>query len=147
MISDASPATRSISIPRNSSWSGFGSRNGSSLIEPVGSPTVPEKPNHLEPTYQQARIKRLQTAGRTVIAHREEWKARAQGAENKAMELPVQLSRRSPSNNDRFDTLRRLVAKELHPDFCSGGAVEKTLRAEFFKELWPEIERLAEQGK
>ena len=59
----------------------------------------------------------------------------------------MQLSRRSPSNNDRFDTLRRLVAKELHPDFCSGGAVEKTLRAEFFKELWPEIERLAEQGK
>ena len=69
-----------------------------------------------------------------------------QAAENKAMELTVQLSHRSPSSDDRFDTLRRLVAKELHPDFfCTGGAVEKTLRAEFFKKLWPEIEQLAQR--
>jgi len=38
-----------------------------------------------------------------------------------------------------------LVAKELHPDFCTGGQLEKLMRQECFKKLWPEIERLAER--
>ena len=46
------------------------------------------------------------------------------------MELTVQLSGRASTRDDRFDALRRLVAKELHPDFCAGEAVEKTLRAD-----------------
>jgi len=38
-----------------------------------------------------------------------------------------------------------LVAKELHPDFCTGGDLEKLMRQECFKKLWPEIDRLAER--
>jgi hypothetical protein len=45
--------------------------------------------------------------------------------------------------DERFNILRRLVARELHPDHCIGGEIEKVVRAEFFKRLWPEIEQIA----
>jgi hypothetical protein len=92
-----------------------------------------------------ASVSRLQNAGKTVIAQREEWKTRALIAEQKVTDLTAQLANRQATRDDRFDALRRLVARELHPDHCKGGDIEKTVRAEFFKRLWPEIERLAEE--
>ena len=91
-----------------------------------------------------ASVSRLQNAGKTVIAQREEWKARALVAEQKVTDLTSQLANHQATRNDRFDALRRRVARELHPDFCDDGGIEKLIRAEFFKKLWPEIERLAE---
>jgi hypothetical protein len=89
----------------------------------------------------QATVKRLQTAGKTVISQREEWKTRALAAEDR-----LETERRRPMSPDkRFDALRRLIAKELHPDFCTGGDLEKLVRSECFKRLWPEIERLVER--
>jgi len=93
------------------------------------------------------RIKRLRSAGKIVIAQREEWKARAMGAERNVVDLTAQSASRPETRDGRFDALRRLIAKELHPDFCDGGGLEKTLRAEFFKKLWPEIERLVLSAK
>jgi hypothetical protein len=90
-----------------------------------------------------ATIKRLRDAGKTVIEQREHWKSRALAAEEQ-METE---RRRHTSGQDRFDALWRLIAKELHPDFCTGGQLEKLMRQECFKKLWPEIERLAEQGQ
>jgi hypothetical protein len=89
-----------------------------------------------------ARVSRLQNAGKTLIAQRGEWKARALVAEQKVTDITVQQANRQPTRDDRFDALRRLVARELHPDHCVGGDIEKAVRAEFFKRLWPEIERL-----
>jgi hypothetical protein len=89
-----------------------------------------------------SQVKRLQDAGKTVIGQREQWKARALAAEE---QLGSERSRRC-KGDDRFDALRRLVAKELHPDYCNGGALEKLKRQECFKKLWPEIVRLAEHG-
>ena len=94
-----------------------------------------------------ASVSRLQNAGKTVIAQREEWKARALVAEQKVTDLTAQLASRRDTRDDRFDALRRLVARELHPDHCAGGGLEKTIRAEFFKKLWPEIERLVERAE
>jgi hypothetical protein len=88
-----------------------------------------------------ATIKRLQDAGKTVISQREQWKARALAAEE---QMETERNRRSKSA-DRFDALRRLIAKELHPDFCNGGQLEKLMRQECFKKLWPEIEEIAER--
>jgi hypothetical protein len=88
-----------------------------------------------------ATIKRLQDAGKTVIDQREQWKARALAAEE---QMATERDRQA-SGQDRFDALRRLVVKELHPDACNGGQLEKLMRQECFKKLWPEIERLAEQ--
>ena len=63
------------------------------------------------------------------------------------MDLTAQLANRRATRDDRFDALRRLVARELHPDFCTSGGIEKMIRAEFFKRLWPEIERLVERAE
>jgi hypothetical protein len=94
-----------------------------------------------------ANLSRLQKAGNTVIAQREEWKARALVAEQKVADLTAQLANRRATRDDRFRALRRLVARELHPDFCDNGGIEKLIRAEFFKRLWPEIDRLSEHGE
>ena len=94
-----------------------------------------------------ANVSRLKNAGKTVIIQREEWKARALTAEQKATDLDAQLASRRETRDDRFDALRRLVARELHPDFCDNGGIEKLIRAEFFKQLWPEIERLVERAE
>ena len=77
-----------------------------------------------------ATVKRLQGAGRMVISQREQWKARALVAEEL---LDSERSRRS-KGDDRFDALHRFVAKELHPDFCNGGAVEKLIRCGMLQE-------------
>jgi hypothetical protein len=116
-------------------------------MAPGKTPTSPCLPTSWRTRYERcgAKIKRLQDAGKTVVAQREEWRTRALAGEDKAAELATQLSHQP--RDDRFDRLRRIVARELHPDFCTGGSVEKALRAEFFKALWPEIERLSEQGK
>jgi hypothetical protein len=71
-----------------------------------------------------ASVSRLQNAGKTVIAQREEWKARALVAERKVTDLTAQLANRRPTRDDQFDALRRLVARELHPDHCTGGDIE-----------------------
>jgi hypothetical protein len=90
-----------------------------------------------------ARVKRLQFAGKTLIDQREEWKARALAAEATVAQLPD----RAEFDGGMFNALRRLVAKELHPDLCTGGDLEKTLRAAFFKKLWPEIQRITERPR
>jgi hypothetical protein len=87
-----------------------------------------------------AQIKRLQAAGKTVIAQREEWKARALAGE----EFLESERDRHATSQGRFDALRRLIAKELHPDACDGGQLEKLIREEFFKRVWSRIEEIAE---
>ena len=90
-----------------------------------------------------ATIKRLQDAGKAVIEQRQQWKERALAAEE---QMATERDRQA-SGQDRFDALRRIVVKELHPDACNGDQLEKIMRQECFKKLWPEIERLADQGK
>jgi hypothetical protein len=87
------------------------------------------------------KVKRLQDAGKTVIDQREQWKARALVAE----EQMATERHRQASGQDRFEALRRIVVKELHPDACNAGQLEKLIRAECFKKVWPEIERLVER--
>jgi hypothetical protein len=68
-------------------------------------------------------IGRLKSAGKTV----EEWKSRALDAEDQAVNFREEYGcllddwAAQSSLDDRFDKLRRLIAKELHPDFCDGG--------------------------
>ena len=114
--------------------------------QPVSADELGKRVSELEGEVRalRASVSRLQNAGKTVIAQREEWKARALVAEQKATDLTAQLANRRATRDDRFDALRRLVARELHPDFCDNGGIEKLIRAEFFKRLWPEIERLSE---
>ena len=114
--------------------------------QPVSADELGKRVGELEGEVRalRASVARLQNAGKTVIGQREEWKGRALVAEQKMTDLTAQLANSRPTRDDRFDALRRLVARELHPDFCKSGGVEKIIRAEFFKKLWPEIERLSE---
>jgi hypothetical protein len=115
---------------------------------------IPDKPASLEDLTQRidelerencllrVTIKRLQDAGKTVIGQREQWKSRAPAAEGL---LEAEGDRRAKDYN-RFDALHRLIAKKLHPDFCDGGEIEKLIRAECFKRLWPQIRKITEHG-
>lgn len=76
-----------------------------------------------------ATIAQLREEGETTIAEREEWKARALAAES--------------GIDGKFLSLRRLLAHELHPDHSQDES-ERIMRAEIFKRLWPEIERIAD---
>ena len=61
-------------------------------------------------------------------------------------ELQRQIERgileKSKVNDQKFQAARWLIAKELHPDNCKGGEAEKLARAEIFKEIWPELEKI-----
>lgn len=117
--------------------------NEATVEQPISAANLNKRIQELERECRelQARVKRLQNAGKTVITQREEWQTRALAAEDR-----LKTERRRPMNPDkRFDALRRLIAKELHPDFSTDGDLDKLLRAEYFKKLWPEIERLVER--
>ncbi len=39
----------------------------------------------------------------------------------------------------QYDAVRRLIARELHPDACDSDDPTKPLRAELFKRIWPQL--------
>ena len=50
---------------------------------------------------------------------------------------------RGPGDVSQFHRLRALIIKELHPDHAPPGSVDRALRAEVFKAMWPRIEAIA----
>jgi hypothetical protein len=46
----------------------------------------------------------------------------------------------------RFDRLKRLIAREFHPDQGAATGIEKQIRAEIFKTVWPRIEDIERSG-
>ncbi len=47
----------------------------------------------------------------------------------------------------RFGRLKSLVIRELHPDGRpDAGIIERTVRIELFKNLWPEIEKIEQSA-
>jgi hypothetical protein len=108
-------------------------------------PSLEDLSKHIEELEREGRalrtrVKRLLVAGKAVIDQREQWMARALAAEYR-----LQSERHRSMSDQRSDTLRRLIAKELHPDFCMGGDLEKLVRAECFKKLWPQIQKIIER--
>jgi hypothetical protein len=48
-----------------------------------------------------------------------------------------------PGGHDpSFRKLRALIVKELHPDHAPADSIERTIRAEVFKALWPKVEAI-----
>ena len=84
-----------------------------------------------------------------IRQQRESWKVRALMREAQLLET---TTRRSDKGNGqhvtdlRYASLKRYLAKQLHPDFAPGQAIEKIVRSEIFKEIWNEIERLDQGG-
>ena len=78
---------------------------------------------------------RLRRRGKEAVFQRDKAEARAIAAEAKIADV-------SPGRDRRFDELRRVLARELHPDHAEADGIEKLVRAEIFKTLWPQIERI-----
>lgn len=56
---------------------------------------------------------------------------------------PASSVRRTAGSDKRFETLRRLIARELHPDAPGVAEADGQVRAELFKRIWPEVESIA----
>ncbi len=59
--------------------------------------------------------------------------------------LMAEQARAKPATDTggRFGRLKSLIIRELHPDGKpDAGGIERTVRTELFKHLWPEIERI-----
>src|SRR5258708_38424374 len=93
-------------------------------------------------------IERLRVRSTTFDQQRESWKVRALMAEAQLLEAAAKTNNNGGArkvSDLRYASLKRYLAKRLHPDYAPGQGIEKIVRNEIFKEIWNEIERL-DQG-
>lgn len=110
-----------------------------------GGKVEPEKDLSIEILQQE--ISRLKKSGRIIIQQREEWRERALAAE-KIVETSARNSASENSlDQNPYSTLKKFLARNFHPDNASGSNLEKIVRAEIFKEVWAEIDRIDRQNK
>ena len=43
----------------------------------------------------------------------------------------------------RFEALRRLIARELHPDISGSTDIHDSAKSELFKRIWPQVENIS----
>jgi hypothetical protein len=112
-----------------------------SPLDPPPDPPFPSGPLEGSHTVAELRqtITRLRAAGKTIIEQREQWKRRAAEAEEKLNDVG---GIRLDGPNKNYDTLKRFLAKQFHPDQAPGSGIEKMIRGEMFKEIWNEIQRI-----
>ena len=82
-----------------------------------------------------------------LLFERDRWKRQAQMAQSRIDELEAALTRASIRKEDkRFSELRRFLAREFHPDNAVADGIEKIVRTEIFKKMWPKIEEIEKAG-
>jgi hypothetical protein len=106
-------------------------------------PPPPPPPKREQPSN---RIHALEQRLTKATAEAESWKRRAVAAETRANDLaaaqPAQLA-----PDHRFRQLRALLARELHPDHTKADGIERIIRSELFKSLWPEVEKIEQTAQ
>jgi len=85
----------------------------------------------------EATLKHLRERGRLAVAQRDEWERRALAAESMLANGSGKLGDRA-----KFETLKRFIAKEFHPDHSSTSGFEKLIRTEMFKLIWVKVEEI-----
>jgi hypothetical protein len=76
----------------------------------------------------------LRRKGKRVVADRDQWEARAR-------QLDTEL--KNAHEDTRFRALKVAITRICHPDnYSSSGKLEALVRAEIFKELWAELEKI-----
>jgi hypothetical protein len=90
-------------------------------------------------------VQKMRASLRETDEERETWKRRALRAEMNLREAAASPRSGQAVSDLRYATLRRWLAKKLHPDCAPGNGPEKVVRNEIFKEIWSEIERLDRQ--
>jgi hypothetical protein len=106
--------------------------------------------NNLDDLHQWdfVRNQKLRESLRKIGEQRESWKHRALAAEATLVEVAANAanSRGRNVSDLRYATLKRYLAKQLHPDHAPGNGIEKIVRNEIFKEIWGEIDRMSHQS-
>jgi hypothetical protein len=87
-------------------------------------------------------MQKLRDACRLLIAEREAWKRRALAAEARML-----TEEADEMDRQRFDALRRVLARELHPDYAPADRGDMSLREELFKSIWPKVEQIERRGR
>ncbi len=114
--------------------------------EPLAADADPEGAAPSVDELQQLRqeVGRLRDLGKKAVAQRDEWERRGLAAEARAQQLANGLTAAKAERADtKFDQLRRLLAHEFHPDHAPTEGIEKIVRSEIFKGLWPKVEDIA----
>jgi hypothetical protein len=94
-----------------------------------------------------SRLRRCQEECRKLRAHRDELRRRLDALERQHSESRTSPSLSPREGLDRFAKLRALVIKTLHPDNAPrANAIEKEVRSEMFKAVWPEIVRIENEN-
>jgi hypothetical protein len=93
----------------------------------------------------------LRDRWRMAIAQRDEWERRAVAAERAAAELRAAAvtggggfgqAGLGGTGTQKYQQLRRFIAREFHPDQVAESAADREQRAELFKILWAEVSRI-----
>jgi hypothetical protein len=87
-------------------------------------------------------MQKLRDACRLLIAEREAWKRRALAAEARML-----TEEADEMDRQRFGALRRVLARELHPDYAPAGLGDMSLREALFKSIWPKVEQIERKGR
>ena len=88
----------------------------------------------------EAEVRRLREVAAEAEQQRDLWRMTAHSAQERlaVFETPGATE---PGTDKRFDQLKRLLARELHPDLAAD-ADEKRVREVIFKRVWAKIEQL-----
>ncbi len=103
------------------------------------------KPESIE-TQLRAELASTQERMTRLHVDHDAWKHLAEQCKTRiaALETDLLQARGGDTTGDgsRFGRLRRLIATEFHPDHAKHEGIEKLVRAEIFKTLWPKIEQI-----
>ena len=73
-----------------------------------------------------------------LAKERDAWKAMAESLTANQTQKPA-----AAQEDKRVEALRRLLARELHPDRAEPSSKEGALLNDLFQRLWPQIDRIA----
>jgi hypothetical protein len=83
----------------------------------------------------------------SATAEAEKWKKRAVIAEARVAELAAAPRPAQLTPDHRFQQLRTLLARELHPDHTKSEGIERIIRTELFKGLWPQVQKIEQTAE
>ena len=92
-------------------------------------------------------IRYLRERWHGTVAERDEWERRARAAETEAETLRATAAPAAPGvaskdGEAKYATLRRFLARELHPDSTPATDDVRLAKSELFKLVWAEIAKL-----
>ena len=90
------------------------------------------------PQGQRYALRQLVEISENLLRERDAWRALAENLSSEQPQQPEGLEK-----GKRIEALRRLLARELHPDTAKLSPKEGAIFNALFQRLWPQIDRIA----